>query len=41
MIAEAYGFSDIGDDVGSALAADLEYRIRELTQVCIFDICRL
>merc|ERR1719272_605069 len=32
VIAEAYGFSDIGDDVGSALAADLEYRIRELTQ---------
>ena len=33
VIAESYGFADLGDDVSAALAADLEYRIRELTQV--------
>jgi hypothetical protein len=32
-IADVYGFTNLPDDVTHSLAADLEYRLRELTQV--------
>eukprot|EP00051_Salpingoeca_urceolata_P016279 m.215330 g.215330 ORF g.215330 m.215330 type:complete len:440 (-) comp18634_c0_seq5:58-1377(-) len=32
VVAQAHGFPDIDDDVAVALASDLEYRLREITQ---------
>jgi hypothetical protein len=34
IIAEAAGVSSLPDEVAAAMASDVEYRIREITQVC-------
>lgn len=33
ILAEACGFADLSDEVTAALTQDLEYRLREITQV--------
>jgi hypothetical protein len=34
IIAEAVGVTNLPDEVAAAMASDVEYRIREITQVC-------
>ena len=37
-VAEEYGFNDLNDECSSALAADLEYRLREIIQVSCVNV---
>ena len=39
IIAETVGVPHLKDEIAEALAADVEYRIREIAQVCWGSLC--